>query len=147
MNISLKRDSKLKHWGRLQYGLFLKGAVSTSTIMSTYCAYSSSLYTESFHVLTIFFKRTCPHTPFRTHIPTHPYALRHTRTLPPSHTHTHTPSLTHTHTHTLSLSLSHTHTHTFTPNHTLGSKCRRCSSILGAKIQQNNGPGRIPKEI
>ena len=25
---SLKAEHKLKHWGRLQYGLFLKGAVS-----------------------------------------------------------------------------------------------------------------------
>jgi DNA primase large subunit len=26
LHVSLKRDKKLKHWGRLQYGLFLKGA-------------------------------------------------------------------------------------------------------------------------
>ena len=25
--MSLKKEHKLKHWGRLQYGLFLKGAV------------------------------------------------------------------------------------------------------------------------
>jgi hypothetical protein len=28
LHVNLKRDHKLKHWGRLQYGLFLKGAVS-----------------------------------------------------------------------------------------------------------------------
>jgi DNA primase large subunit len=28
---ALKREHKLKHWGRLQYGLFLKGAVSPSS--------------------------------------------------------------------------------------------------------------------
>lgn len=29
LHVNLKRDHKLKHWGRLQYGLFLKGAVRT----------------------------------------------------------------------------------------------------------------------
>lgn len=28
LHMALTREHKLKHWGRLQYGLFLKGAVS-----------------------------------------------------------------------------------------------------------------------
>ncbi len=30
--MNLKREHKLKHWGRLQYTLFLKGAVRIETV-------------------------------------------------------------------------------------------------------------------
>ena len=34
LHSNLKREHKLKHWGRLQYGLFLKGAVSCLSTFS-----------------------------------------------------------------------------------------------------------------
>ena len=36
LQTNLKRDHKLKHWGRLQYGLFLKGAVRTHVLHNLY---------------------------------------------------------------------------------------------------------------
>lgn len=37
LQVTLKRENKLKHWARLQYGLFLKGAVCIIFYLYSYC--------------------------------------------------------------------------------------------------------------